>query len=134
MATFNWKGVGLPFGDTLKSYFEPKNDTDILRSSILWIVLTGLGERWYLPEFGSPIADLLFEPADVSVAQSLRSDVEAAIRKWDDRIDLKNVDVQVNADQNEVIVTITYSLAEDPTAQGIQTLSFTATEDGVSFS
>lgn len=42
-----WRGIGLPWGTTIPSVFDPKDDFDIIKSSILWIVLTGLGERCF---------------------------------------------------------------------------------------
>ena len=125
-----WKGVALPWNNTIRGTIEPKDDKEVIMSSVLWIVLTRFGERVMLPEFGSNLTDALFEPNDTFVMGTIKAGVEEAIRRWDDRVTW--VDVEATTDENTLIVKVRYQIA-DPAYPDVQLVAFQISPDGVSF-
>ena len=95
-----------PINDDLISV---KNRTAIARS-IRNLVLTVPGERFFNPDLGSRITEILFDTLDELSASSIRDEIEETIIKYEPRVKLDNVDVKPNYDNNEFDVTITYDI------------------------
>ena len=95
-----------PINDDLISV---KNRTAIARS-IRNLVLTVPGERFFNPDLGSRITEILFDTLDELSASSIRDEIEETIIKYEPRVKLDNVNVKPNYDNNEFDVTITYDV------------------------
>jgi len=109
-----WKGVSLPWGTTIRSLIDPKSDEEVLRSSVLWIVMTRRGERVMRPEFGSALPDALFEQNDEVLVSTTTHSVRDAIERWDDRIQF--VQMQVEQSGERLDCRLFYRNAKDPRA------------------
>ena len=92
--SFFWKGMALPWKGTLASLVEEKSDEDILSTSVQMIVLTALGERVMYPEFGSQAPFLVFEPNNPSTVNRMRTAIQDALNKWDDRVSVQKVEFE----------------------------------------
>lgn len=62
------------------------NDLDSIMQSISNILATPKNTRLFLPEFGSAIENLLFEPMDEITAASLYDTIIIAIEEWEPRV------------------------------------------------
>jgi phage baseplate assembly protein W len=69
-----------------------EHETDI-RQSIRIIIETARGERVMRPDFGCGIHDLVFDAADTALLQRVRSEVDAALTRYEARIELQRIDV-----------------------------------------
>lgn len=69
-----------------------EHETDI-RQSIRIIIETARGERVMRPDFGCGIHDLVFDAADTALLQRIRAEVEAALTRYEARIELQRIDV-----------------------------------------
>lgn len=118
-----YKGVALPWDGSITGFIEPKDDLFIVKSSVLWIVMTCLGERVMNPEFGCPLNRAVFEVNDPSTANTVRQYVFDAIAKWDDRVEI--VGFTTEAIGEELRCTLTFRMKKDPTNDNIQTVEFT---------
>ena len=125
-----YKGVALPWGLTIPSVIEPKDDHDVIRSSVLWIVLTRLGERVMLPEFGTTLPGAVFEPNDVQLANSIKESVRQAISRWDDRVTF--LDFVVSGNENTLTCTLSYKQSFDPNRDSYQVVEFELTPEAFS--
>jgi phage baseplate assembly protein W len=76
--------------------FSQKN-LDQVRSDLLVLLLTNPGERVMLPEFGTPLRSLLFEPNDPTVELQARNMIIKSIAQWEPRITIKNITVSSGA-------------------------------------
>lgn len=103
-----YKGMALPFGTTLSSYFDEKGDREILRTSIQMILMTRLFERPMLPGFGSPLKDAAFEPGDEILDERLRSIVEENVPFWDRRLEVLDVAVADEETGNAKRISVVY--------------------------
>ena len=84
-----------------------KNVNAIARS-LKNIVLTGRGEKFFDPEFGSKVSESLFENLDEVTALALKDDIEYSIVNYEPRVELVSVIVVPDYDGNQYYVTITY--------------------------
>ena len=64
-----WCGMALDWGPTIPSVIEPKDDKDVLRSSVIWIVLTRLGERCFTGDTKISLLDGTEEPIQALVGR-----------------------------------------------------------------
>jgi phage baseplate assembly protein W len=82
-----------------------------VRDAIQLILLTNLGERVMLPDFGGGLRQFLFEPNTTTTRQLIRDRITRALGRWEPRISLEAVDVEADPDDGRVaIATITYRL------------------------
>jgi uncharacterized protein len=87
---------------------------DKVEQSIWLILSTAPGERQLRPEFGCGIHDLVFEPNTAALRGLVRATVEAALTRWEPRIDLLDVRVDTGPEQrNVLLVQIDYRLREN---------------------
>lgn len=90
------------------SYSEYEKD---IEESIYIILGTSKGERVMRPDFGCGIHDFVFSQADEFTIQSIKYHVEEALRDWEPRIDLLNVDVRSAVmENNRLIINIEYRI------------------------
>lgn len=89
-----FKGINFPF--TAKPSGLPASVTpdELFKQSIEQILLTRLGERVMLPEFGSDIYKLLFENISEDLDSRLIAEVRRAIERWEDRIEIVDVKIE----------------------------------------
>lgn len=91
-----WRGLGIPVTNFHGEHWESKYTLDLIWSSIMLIIATPLGTRIMLPEFGSLIPTLVFEPNDAALDALARRYIIDAVARWEPRVDIIDVFVQVN--------------------------------------
>lgn len=130
MATTNrvWCGIAMPWGITIPSVIESKEDSWVLRTSAVSILCTTPGERVMLPTFGVNLVGVLQEPNDSVTLSSLTSQIATAFRTWDNRIVLAGVTGKRTGRSLEVTVSIYDRNDFSKTIYGV---SFQVTPDGI---
>lgn len=87
---------------------------DEIEQAIYLILATYPGERPMRPEFGTPIADFIFEPADGRTYGRMAYVVDEALRRWEPRIVVEDVVVSPGADNpEEILIRIEYRIKDD---------------------
>lgn len=86
---------------------------EAIYNSIYNIVFTKLGELPGLPEFGSRIYDFVFELADLELEHMFRKEVEYVIERWEPRVEIEQVIINMDEDYNRITCTIRYYLKKD---------------------
>lgn len=110
--SFQWRGVAFPWDGTVATFIEPKNDEEILRTSIQMILFTRRGERVMLRDFGSNLEEKPFDPNDIILRNEIVQEIRDAIRRWDDRIGIEGMNVIQQED--EFRIQITFYNKKDP--------------------
>jgi len=77
-----------PIKRRTRGYFSPQDGLATIRDSIVTILVTRIGERVHLPEFGSRLHELVFEQQDEAFQVLAQEYVFEALRTWEPRIDL----------------------------------------------
>lgn len=81
-----------------------------VRDEIVQLILTNLGERLFLPEFGGGVRRMVFENADDATAAVTKSVITQAINRWlGHRVVLESLKVSVT--NSTIEVDIKYRLA-----------------------
>ena len=86
-----------------------KNENAIARA-VRNIVLTSPGEKFFDPDFGSSIGEILFENVDEITAVSIQDEIKSCLKNYEPRVDLTDVVVDPNFDENQFDVKITYRI------------------------
>jgi len=88
---FVGRGWAFPLRLDSTGVFALSAGDDDVAESIRLILGTSPGERPMRPEFGCPIHELVFDTVDASLAGRVGSLVEAALTRWEPRIDVLRV-------------------------------------------
>ena len=86
-----------------------KNENAIARA-VRNIVLTTPGEKFFDPDFGSSVSEILFENVDDITAISIEDEIKNCLANYEPRVELIDVNVDPNFDENQFDVIITYRI------------------------
>ncbi len=109
-----WKGWAyaedaLGFGQV-----APAVDVPLVQAGIAQILNTIPGERRMLPEFGSVLKLLLFDPHDATLYAELGKETVKAIERWEPRVQVERVEIApVEGDDHAVDVFLAWSLVQN---------------------
>jgi phage baseplate assembly protein W len=110
---FVGQGIAFPMRvDATGAIALVSRDEEIAESMRL-ILGTSPGERPMRPDFGCPIHDHVFAPADAATTGMIAFEVRNALSRWEPRIDV--LDVVVVPDDSEptlLFIDITYSIRD----------------------
>ena len=85
-----------------------------VRDEIVQLMLTALGERLFLPQFGTNVRRLVFENLDDTVAGLTKATIANALSQWlGDRVHVD--DLEVGVDQSTITVDLRYRVAGSDT-------------------
>jgi len=90
------------------------NNADIAQA-LSSLVLTRIGSVPFRPNFGADIDTILFENMGLLQADRIRSRIETAVKSFEPRVILGNINVVPNYDANVYSVYIYYSTVYDKT-------------------
>lgn len=80
-----------------------------LEEAMRLIIGTAKGERPMRPHFGCGIHDLVFDRADAATAARIEREVEAALARWEPRVQVRSVAVTTAEDDPAVLyIDVTY--------------------------
>lgn len=95
-------GAPYPIVKHPRGYFRTQSGLDQVKSDMLILLLTNPGERPMLPEFGVPLRKLIFDPNDVIIAEQAKDMIAAAIRLFEPRITIDDIDVSTSANPEDL--------------------------------
>ncbi len=97
--TSDFVGFRYPIIKTPKGYFAKGRGVDQIKADLLILLLTSPGERVNLPDFGTPLKDLIFDPNDATLANRANAMVAKAITDWEPRISVDQIEVKTGAER-----------------------------------
>lgn len=107
----NGKHLSFPFragADSRTATVETLDEH--VRDEIIQLLLTNLGERAFLPEFGGGVRRMVFENTDDTTAAVTKAVITQAVNRWlGHRVKLEELEVQVI--DSTIEVTVKYHLA-----------------------
>jgi len=110
MALSNGRHLAFPFrvgadGRTA----APASDAEHVRDELLQLLLTSVGERLFLPEFGGGLRRLVFEPASDTLRNVVKARITQALSRWlGQRLTVEMLDVVWDSDAATLEVTLQY--------------------------
>ncbi len=96
MAEGKTYGINFPFQDSrYGNYFSlsQTNDDDI-RSSLIHLILTRKGSRYYLPDFGTRLYEYIFEPLDGPTFSDIESEIRESVDEYLPSITITNIEIK----------------------------------------
>lgn len=96
--------------DLKTSDFKIDENNNAIKNSLRNILLTKKMERRMLPEFGSSLEQLLFEPIDNDTAKRIGSIILDEIDYWEPRINILNIEVIADEEKNSYEINIVYDI------------------------
>lgn len=85
-----------------------------VRNSIIGIITTRKGSRPFDPRFGCNLNDELFENLDPLIKDTIETSIFESIRTYEPRIKALYVKVDPLYDLNAIIVTVQFSIVDNP--------------------
>jgi phage baseplate assembly protein W len=85
-------------------------DADAIKKSVINLVRTRLGERFFNPVLGSEVENSMFELQTPEMAYSLELNIKTLLKNFEQRIRLSSVLVTYPEDSNEINVRISYDV------------------------
>jgi phage baseplate assembly protein W len=86
------------------------NDADAIKKSVINLVRTRIGERFFNSLVGTDVENSIFELQSVPLARSLQIDIETLLRNFEPRIKLSSVEVNYPEYSNELNIIISYDI------------------------
>jgi len=105
-ASATFKGIAFPFRKGATSSPEKTEDAELIKQSIIQILLTERGERVFRPDFGSGLLSRVFDNNDAMFESLIQAEVFSAIGKWEPRAIVQGVEVK--REDSTAIVTVSF--------------------------
>ncbi len=83
----------------------PATDADHVRDEVLQLLLTDLGERPFLTEFGGGVRRLVFEPASDVLRGVTKARISQALSRWlGHRLTVEALEVEFDGERIDILV------------------------------
>jgi phage baseplate assembly protein W len=103
-----------------------KNE-DAIKRSVQNIVLTMVGEKAFVPYFGTNVNDSLFELNTALESIGIREQILSSISNFEPRVNNVDANVTIGADTNDMFITVEYDIVGLPVpTQSVDVLLFPA--------
>lgn len=100
MATF--LGIPYPITRGARGFFRTQSGIDQVKSDILFLLLSNFGERVMLPNYGTDLIRFVFEPNDVLLHDQVKNAISLAIRNWEPRVVISDINVTSSINRTEL--------------------------------
>jgi phage baseplate assembly protein W len=108
---FLGKGLAFPIDVDQNGSLKFSSYQKSVEESITIILSTQKGERMMNPDFGCRIHELLFKPNSAQTHALAEKYVIEALRKWENRIVLKEVKIN-SIELNKILIDVEYQLKD----------------------
>jgi len=97
-------GVDFPFDTSLRgdAVKMTESTSDEIRASLLHLLLTRKGSRYYLPDFGTRLYEFLFEPLDIVSFDVIENDIRDSISKYIPNLLINKITIEPLSQDEEV--------------------------------
>jgi phage baseplate assembly protein W len=105
-------GLSFPFRQSVKGDYVQLTETadEEIRASLLHLILTRKGTRYYLPDFGTRIYEFIFEPLDGETFDGIKIDIEEQVAKYIPNLTINNITIEPYVETDEVVGQLDYEL------------------------
>lgn len=102
MANYLTYGISFPFQDSTEGKFLKLTDTprNEIKSSLIHLLLTRKGSRYFLPDFGTRLHEFLFEQKDETTKIKIQQEINQSVKKYLPQVQINNIDLLTTDDIN----------------------------------
>jgi phage baseplate assembly protein W len=103
MANGTTYGLSFPFRDSFDGKYLDLSDysEQEIRNSLIHLLLTRKGTRYYLPDFGTRLYEFIFEPLDGPTFSEIETEIREAAETYMPNLKLTNVSISAASDGKE---------------------------------
>lgn len=95
-------GLQYPLVKTPRGIMSQKKGVNQIKADLLQLLLTNPGERVMMPQWGTPLNELLFEPNDLTLEIRARQMIANSIERWEPRVVIENITISSNIDESDL--------------------------------
>ena len=109
-------GLGVKLSNNVTCFDTLYDMNEQAKENLKSLLLTKLGERYMLPDFGTQLLNIIFEPNNDLLSIDIQSMLAQSIGYWLPYINLQLIDVKTAQSNheltNEVEISITYNVLD----------------------
>lgn len=104
MANGKTYGVTFPFRDSFDGKYLDTTDFEDqeIRSSLIHLLLTRKGARYFLPDFGTRLYEFIFEPLDGPTFNQIEAEIRDSVSTYIPNLQVNNISVYPATDDEPV--------------------------------
>ena len=111
----SFKDISLSFArNPVTGDILPIKNEDAIKKSVMNLVKTRVGERFFNNLLGTNVQDALFELGSPALALSLESEIETLLANFEPRVRNPDISVDFEPDSNELYLKISYDIVGLP--------------------
>jgi len=115
-----FKDVQLEFGrNPFTNDINVLKNSEAIKQAVKNLVLTAPGEKFFNPNYGSKVSQLLFEPLDPFLIDTIQNEILNTIRNYEQRVQVTTVRCKANYDDNSINVYLEYKIVGLPLIENI---------------
>ena len=106
-------GIAFPFVDSFTGrYLDVTNSTEAeTRASLVHLILTRKGSRYFLPDFGTRLYQFIFDQNDMVTFGLIESEIRETVKTYIPNLDITSINVMSAEDDPDE--TTTFNMMED---------------------
>jgi len=113
-------GWAFPVGPDARGRIGLISGVKTVEQAMLMVLMTPRGQRVMRPEYGCQIHELIFAPNDASTLGLASYYVHEALTIWEPRIELQDVDADIDPDHPErIVIRVRYRMRSDHSEQSL---------------
>ena len=94
-----YPGVPYPITKNPKGFFYIQDGINQIKADMLILLLTNPGERVMLPNYGTPLRKLIFEPNDPQLILQTKNMIARSLKQWEPRVAITQIEVKNGLDK-----------------------------------
>lgn len=94
-----YPGIPYPITKNPKGFFYIQDGIEQIKSDMLILLLTNPGERVMMPNYGTPLRKLIFEPNDPKLIFEAKNMIARSLKLWEPRVAITQIDVKNGLDK-----------------------------------
>jgi phage baseplate assembly protein W len=130
MANGKTYGITFPFRDSFDGKYLDLTDFEDqeVRSSLIHLLLTRKGARYFLPDFGTRLYEYIFEPLDGPTFNQIESEIRDSVEKYIPNLQINSISViDASTEDNNTAATTQDGMVNNTIAlPGRSNLEYTA--------
>ena len=95
-------GAPYPIIKHPRGLLRTQDGIDQVKSDMLSLLMTTPGERVMLPEFGTPLKELMFDPNDSTVIDRAKEMIAKSISLWEPRVTIDQIEITNGLDEEDL--------------------------------
>ena len=101
-------GIDFPFQDSVYGDYLKMTETpeDEIKASLIHLLLTRKGSRYFLPDFGTSLYEYIFEPLDSPTFASIEAEIREQVLKYIPNLKITNIEVTSALEAEELPGTV----------------------------